>query len=97
MFENRIPWRVCGPKRDENGKWKRVLNEELYSLYSSPNLFRPIKFKKSRWAFHVARKEEGRSAFVILTGKLIGKRFLRTPRRRGEENITIGLKEMVSI
>ena len=54
-----------GPKRDENGEWRRLHNEELHSLYRSPN----IKSRRLRWAWHVARMEEGRSAFKILTGK----------------------------
>ena len=56
------------PKRDENGEWKRLHNEEL-SLYHSPNIVRVIKSRRLRWAWHVARIEEGRSAFKILSGK----------------------------
>ena len=46
-------------------------------MYRSPNIVRVIKSRRLRWAGHVARMEEGRSAFKILTGKLIGKRPLR--------------------
>ena len=57
-------------------------NEDLHSLYCYPNIVRVIKFRRLRWAGHVARMEEGRSAFKILTGKPTGKRHLGRPRRR---------------
>ena len=50
-----------------NGEWRRLHNEELYSLYCSPNIVRVIKFRRLRWAGHIARMEVGRSAFKILT------------------------------
>ena len=68
--------------RDENGEWRRLHNEELHSLYRSPNIVRVIKSRRLSWAGHVARMEEGRSAFKILTGKPTGKRPLGRPRRR---------------
>ena len=61
-FENRILRRIFGPKRDENGEWRRLHNEELHSLYRSPNIVRLIKSRRLRWAGHVARMEEGRTA-----------------------------------
>ena len=61
--------------------------EELHSLYRSPNIVRVIKSRRLRWAGHVARMEDGRSAFKILTGKPAGKRPLRSPRRIWEDNI----------
>ena len=69
VFENRILRRIFGPKRDENGEWRRLHNEELHSLFRSPNIVRVITSTRLRWAGHVARMEEGRSAFKILTGK----------------------------
>ena len=61
VFENRIPRRIFGPKRDENGEWRRLHNEEFHSLYRLPNIVRVIKSKRLRWAVHIARMEEGRS------------------------------------
>ena len=65
-FGNMSIWK---PKRDDNGEWRRLHNEELHSLYRSPNIVRVIKSRRLRWAGHVAKMEEGRSAFKILTGK----------------------------
>ena len=58
VFENRILRRIFGPKRDENGGWRRLHNEELHSLYSSPNIVRVIKSRRLRWAGHVAKTAE---------------------------------------
>ena len=77
-----------------NGEWRRLHNEELHSLYRSPNIVRVIKYRRLRWAGHVARMEEGRSAFKILTGKPTGKRPLGSPRRRLEDNIRMDLEEI---
>ena len=63
VFEIRILRRIFGPKRDENGDWRNLHNEELQSLYHSPSIVRVIKYRRLRWAGHVARMEEGRSAF----------------------------------
>ena len=82
VFENRILRQIFGPKRDENGEWRRLHNEELHSLFRSPNIVRVIKSRKLIWAGLVARMEEGRSAFKTLTGKPTGKRPLGKPRRR---------------
>ena len=70
VFENRILRRIFGPKRDENDEWRRLHNEELHSLYRSPNIAKVIKSRRLRWADHVARMEEVRIAFKILTGIL---------------------------
>ena len=63
VFENRILRRIFGPKRDENGEWRRLHNEELHSLYRSHNIIKVNKSRRLRWAGHVARIEEGKSAF----------------------------------
>jgi len=73
VFENRNLRRIFGPKRDENGEWRRLHNEELHGLYRSPSIVRVIKSTRLRWAGHVARMEGGRSAFTILTVKPTGK------------------------
>ena len=56
-------------------------DEELHSLYHSPNIARVIKSRRLRWAGHITRMEEGRGAFKIVTGKPTGKRPLGRPRR----------------
>jgi len=57
MFENMVLRRIFGPKRDEvTAEWRKLHNEELIDLYSSPNIVRFIKLRIMRWAGHVARK-----------------------------------------
>ena len=63
-------------------------------MYRSPNTVRVIKSRRMRWAGHIVRMDEGRSAFKILTGKPISKRPSERPRRRWEENIRMDLKEI---
>jgi hypothetical protein len=61
VFENRVLRRIFGPKRDEvTGGWRKLHNEELHVLYSSPSIFREIKARRMRWAGHVARMGEVR-------------------------------------
>ena len=69
VFENSILRRIVGPKRDPNGEWRRLHNEELHILNRLLNIVRVIKSRRLRWAGHVARMEEGRRALKILTGK----------------------------
>jgi hypothetical protein len=75
-------------------EWRRLHNEELHSLYRSPNIVRVIKNRKLRWAGHVVRMEKGRSAFKILTSKLKGKRILGRSKSRWEGNVRMNLKEI---
>jgi hypothetical protein len=59
LFENRVSRRIFGPKREEDGSWRKLRNDELHSLYSSQNIVRVIKSRKLRWTGHVARMREG--------------------------------------
>jgi hypothetical protein len=80
--------RIFGPKRDEvAGEWRKLNNEELNDLYSSPTIVRVIKSRRMRWAGHVARMGEGRGVYRVLVGKPEGKRLLGRPKRRLEDNI----------
>ena len=72
VFKNKVLRGIFGPKRDENGQWRSFHNEELHILYRSPNIVKVIKSRKLIMAGHVARMEEGRNAFKILTGKPTG-------------------------
>jgi hypothetical protein len=95
MFENRMLRRIFGPKRDEvTGEWRKLQNEELHDLYSSPNIARVIKSRGMRWAEHVARMGNRRGVYRVLMGKPKGKRSLGRPRRRWEANIKIDLQEV---
>jgi hypothetical protein len=85
-FENRVLRKIFGPKREEDGSWRKLHNDELHNLYSSPNIVRVIKSRRMRWAVHVARMGEGRGVYRVLVGKLEGKRPLERPRRRWEDN-----------
>jgi hypothetical protein len=59
VFENRVLRRMFGPKREEDGSWRKLNNDELHSLYSSPNIVRVIKSRRMRWTGHVARMGRG--------------------------------------
>jgi hypothetical protein len=70
VFENRVLRRIFGPERDEvTESWRKLHNEELHGLYSSPSIVRVIKARRMRWAGHVARMEEVRGAYNILVGR----------------------------
>jgi hypothetical protein len=86
--------RIFGPKREEDGSWRKLHNDELHSLYSSPNIVSVIKSRRMRWAGHVARMGEGRGVYRVLVGRLEVKRPLGRPRRKWEDNIKIGLREI---
>ena len=74
--------------------WRRLHNEELHSVYRSPNIVRVIKSRRIELGGHVAKIEEDRSAFKILAGKPIGKRSLGRLRHRWEDNIRMNLRKI---
>jgi hypothetical protein len=83
VFENRVLRRIFGPKRDEmTGEWRKLHNEELRDLYSSPSIIRIIKSRRMRLPGNVAQMGEKRNAYRLLVGKPEGKRPLGRPRRR---------------
>jgi hypothetical protein len=94
VFEKRVLRRIFGPKREEDGSWRKLHNDELHSLYSSPNIFRVIKSRRMRWAGHVARTGEGKGVYRVLFGRPEGRRPLGRPRRRWEENIKMDRREI---
>jgi hypothetical protein len=83
VFENKV-LRIFGPKRDEvTGGWRKLHNEELRDLYSSPSIIRIIKSRRKRWMGHVARMGGKRNAYRLLVGKPEGKSPLARPRCMG--------------
>ena len=85
--------RIFGPKRDEiTEEWRKLHNEELNDLYCSPNVVRVIKWRRMRWAGHVARMGVRRGVYRILVGKSEGKRPLGRSRRRWEDNIKMDIQ-----
>jgi hypothetical protein len=95
MFENRVLRRIFRPKKDEMiGGWRKLHNEELHKLYSSPSTIRMIKTMRMIRAGHVAHMGESKNAYRILVGKPEGKRPPGGPRRRWEDNIRIDFTEI---
>jgi hypothetical protein len=86
--------RIFGPKRDGDGSWRKLHNDELHSLHSSPNIIRVIKSRRMRLAAHVARMGEGRGVYRVSVGRTEGKRPLGRSRYRWEDNIKMDLREI---
>jgi hypothetical protein len=75
VFENRVLRRIFGPKRDEvTGSWRKLHNEELHGLHSSPSIVSVMKARRMRWAGHVARMGEVRGVYNVLVGRPEGRR-----------------------
>jgi hypothetical protein len=95
VFENKVLRRIFGPKRDEvTEEWRKLHNEELHNLYSSPDIIRQVRSRRMRWAGHVARMGEERNVCKVLVGKPEGRRPLGRPRRRWEDGIRMDVREI---
>jgi hypothetical protein len=76
------------------GDWRKLHNEALHNLYSSPNIIRMMKSRRLRWALHVARIGETRNAYRIWVGKAEGKRPPGRTRHRYNNNIKVDVGEV---
>ena len=95
MFENKVLRKIFGAKRDEIiGEWRMLHNGELHTLYSSSSIIRNLKWRRLRWAGHVARMEQFRNANRVLVGKPESKRPLGKLGCRWEDNIKMDLREV---
>ena len=95
VFENRMLRRIFGSKRNEvTEEWRKLHNEELNNLYTSPNIVRVIKSRRMRWAGHVAHIRERRGIYRVSVGKLEGNRPLGRPRHKWEDDIKMDLQEV---
>jgi hypothetical protein len=94
VFENSVLRKIFGPKREEDGSWRKLHNDELHDLCSSPNIVMVIKSRRMRWAGHVAHMGEGRGVYRVLVQRPEGKRPLGRPRHRWDNNIKMYLREI---
>jgi hypothetical protein len=92
VFENRVL--KFGPKREKVGSWRKLHNDELHNLYSSPNIVMVIKSRRMRWAGHVAHMGEGGVVYRVLVGRPECKRPLVRPGHRLEDNIKMNLRNI---
>jgi hypothetical protein len=85
--------RIFGLKTDEVTRdWRKLHNEEVHNLYSSPSIIRKIKSKRMRWVGHVARMGKNRNVYRTLVGKPEGEGPLGRPRHRLVDNIRMDLE-----
>jgi hypothetical protein len=83
VFEHRVLRRIFGPKRDKATlEWRKLHNEWIHILYSSPNITRQIKSRGMGWAGHVARVGEEGKVYSVLVGEPEGKSPPGRSRRR---------------
>jgi hypothetical protein len=94
VFENRVLRRIFGPKREEDGSWRKLHNDEFHNLYSSPNIVWVIKSRRMRWAGDVTCIGEGRGIYRVLVWRPEGKRPPGRPRCRWDDNIKMDLREI---
>jgi hypothetical protein len=85
---------IFGPKREKDGSWRELHNDELHNLYSSPHIVTVIKLRRMRWVVHVACMGEGRGVYRVLVGRPKWRRPLGRPRHRWEYNIKLYLREI---
>jgi hypothetical protein len=76
------------------GEWRKLHNEILHNLYSSPDIIKQVKSRWMRWAGHVARIGEERKVYKVLVGKPEGKRWLERPWRRWQDGIRMDLRKI---
>jgi hypothetical protein len=91
--EHRVLRKIFGPKREEDGSWRKFHNDELNNLYLSPNIVKVSKSRRMRWAGHVARME-GRGIYWVIVGRSEVKRPLGRSRHRWEDNVKTDLREI---
>jgi hypothetical protein len=92
-FENRALRRIFAPKRDEViGGWRKLHNEELRSLYTSPSIIRSIKSRTMRWAGHIARGVVKSNTYRVLMGEPEGERPLRRHKHKREGNFKMDFR-----
>jgi hypothetical protein len=92
-YEKSVLRRIFGPNREENGSWRKLHNDELHSLYSSPNIVRVIISRRMRLAGRDTHGG-GESVYRLLVGRPKGKRPLGRPRNMWKDNIKLDLGEI---